>query len=77
MEIAITDLGIGISAENIEKLFRIDDSFHTSGTSMENGTGLGLLLCKEFVEKQGGQIFVESELGRGSRFSFTLPLLTD
>lgn len=71
--ISVSDTGIGISAENIRKLFRIDESYTTKGTDKEEGTGLGLILCKEFVEKHGGKIWVESDLGKGSTFKFTLP----
>ncbi len=72
VKVNVEDNGVGISPENIEKLFRIDINFSTKGTYDESGTGLGLLLCKEFVEKNGGKIFVESILGEGSTFSFTL-----
>lgn len=71
-EIQVIDQGIGIEKENIEKLFRVDLKFKSTGTSGEKGTGLGLLLCKEFVEINGGQIKVESEINKGSVFSFTL-----
>jgi PAS domain S-box-containing protein len=71
--ISITDSGIGISAENIKKLFRIDEYFSTTGTAGEGGTGLGLIICKEFVEKNKGVITIESELGTGTTFTFTLP----
>jgi len=74
LEISIVDTGIGISEENIKKLFRIDEYFSTSGTAGENGTGLGLIICKEFVEKNGGQIKISSELAVGTTFSFTLPM---
>jgi len=74
-EINISDNGIGISEENIPKLFKIDESYTTVGTEREKGTGLGLILCKEFVEKNGGIIKVKSELGKGSTFSFNLPTL--
>lgn len=69
----IEDTGVGISNENIDKLFsgRI---FTTRGTKGEKGTGFGLMLCKDFVELNGGQIWVESELGKGSKFYFTMPL---
>ncbi len=72
-EIQIIDQGIGIDKENIDKLFRIDLKYKSSGTAGEKGTGLGLLLCKEFVEINGGQIKVESKFGEGSTFLFTLP----
>lgn len=76
LEVSITDTGVGIDPKNLESLFRIDSKFSKSGTDNEKGTGLGLILCKEFVEKQGGQIWAESEFGKGSKFSFTLPLVT-
>lgn len=73
-EIFVRDNGIGISKYNIPKLFRIDESYSTPGTNKEKGTGLGLLLCKEIVEKHGSELKVESELGQGSCFSFKLRL---
>jgi len=73
IKIFIQDNGVGIDQDNIHKLFRIDESYTTSGTQKEKGTGLGLILCKEFVEKNGGKITVESTPGKGSTFSFTLP----
>ena len=69
----IADTGVGIDKDNISKLFGMNN-FSTAGTHSEKGTGLGLLLCKEFVEKNGGKIWVRSELGKGSAFSFSLPL---
>jgi signal transduction histidine kinase len=72
--ISVSDNGIGILPENIAKLFDISEVLTTKGTAGESGTGLGLLLCKEFVEKHGGKIWVESEVGSGSDFKFTLPL---
>ena len=72
-EISVTDNGVGIKPGNIEKLFKIETSFTTRGTENEKGTGLGLLLCKEFIEKHGCNIWVESEEGIGSTFYFTLP----
>ena len=74
VEISVIDTGIGISEENRKKLFRIDTNYTTKGTSDENGTGLGLILCKEFIEKSGGKIWIESEQGKGSTFKFTLPI---
>ena len=65
--------GIGIKKDTIEKLFRIEESRSTAGTKGEQGTGLGLLLCNDFVKKHGGHIWAESEYGKGSRFVFTLP----
>jgi PAS domain S-box-containing protein len=75
-EIAVKDNGVGISEENQKKLFRIDTKFQTDGTAYEAGTGLGLILCKEFVEENGGTIYCSSEEGKGTRFFFTLPLQT-
>jgi signal transduction histidine kinase len=73
IEVSITDTGIGIKPENQDKLFRIDVNYSTHGTANEGGTGLGLILCKEFINKNGGKIWVESEFGKGSIFKFTLP----
>lgn len=71
--ISVKDTGIGISDTDLAKLFRIDSNHTTLGTSEEKGTGLGLILCKEFVERNGGKIWVESKVGEGSTFSFTVP----
>jgi signal transduction histidine kinase len=73
-EISIIDNGIGISKKTINDLFRIDKKVSSLGTGNEQGTGLGLILCKEFAEKHGGKIWVESEEGSGSKFSFTIPI---
>ena len=73
IKITAQDSGIGISKENIERLFRIDSNHTTLGTNKERGTGLGLALCKELVEKNRGKIWVESEPGKGTKFIFTLP----
>ncbi len=71
--ISIEDNGVGMSEESKKKIFRIDTLHSTYGTMDEKGSGLGLLLCKEFVEKQGGIITFESELDKGTVFTFTLP----
>jgi len=71
--IEITDTGLGMADAMREKLFRIDTTTSTRGTENEQGTGLGLLLCKDFVEKNGGTIWADSQPGRGSTFSFTIP----
>ncbi len=72
VEICISDTGVGISSENIKKVFAIDEKFTSKGTNNEDGTGLGLILCKEFVEKNEGHICIESEIDKGSSFYFTL-----
>jgi PAS domain S-box-containing protein len=72
--ISVSDNGIGIPPENLSKLFDISEVLTTKGTAKETGTGLGLLICKEFVEKHGGKIWVESEVSKGSNFKFTLPI---
>lgn len=72
--ISIEDNGIGISQDDLDKIFNIGVRYTTQGTDKEMGTGLGLILCKEMIEKQGGNIWVESELGSGSTFKFTLPM---
>jgi Signal transduction histidine kinase len=74
VEISVSDNGIGMKNETMAKLFRLDGNLSTRGTENEKGTGLGLFLCKEFVEKHGGRIWVESEYGKGSTFKFTLPI---
>ena len=71
--ISVSDNGIGIPPENLAKLFNISEVLTTKGTSEETGKGLGLLLCKEFVEKHGGKIWVESVVEKGSTFRFTIP----
>jgi signal transduction histidine kinase len=72
--IVISDNGVGMDQETKSKVFHVA-SGSTKGTASEEGSGLGLILCKEFVEKHGGKIWVESEAGKGSDFTFTVPLL--
>lgn len=72
--ISVTDTGVGMSATAMQKLFKIGTKHSTLGTAKEKGTGLGLILCKDFVEKNGGTINVESTEGVGSKFYFTLPM---
>lgn len=76
-EISIQDNGIGIKPEDLDKLFRIDIKHTTLGTNQEKGTGLGLILCKELVEKCGGKIAVDSEFGKGTVISFTVRKFKD
>ncbi|WP_430811030.1 MULTISPECIES: two-component regulator propeller domain-containing protein [unclassified Carboxylicivirga] len=71
-KVSVCDSGVGISADDQQHLFSIDKKIKTEGTEGEKGTGLGLIICKEFIEKNGGRIGVESEAGRGSIFWFTL-----
>ncbi len=69
----ISDTGVGMTPEVINNLFKIDENTSTPGTNDEQGTGLGLILCKEFVEKNGGDLKVTSEVGTGSEFIISLP----
>jgi ligand-binding sensor domain-containing protein/signal transduction histidine kinase len=75
-EIYVKDTGVGIPEGTLDKIFRIDSNVSTRGTEGEKGTGLGLVLCKEFVEMHGGKIWVYSEVGKGSEFGFSIPLST-
>lgn len=74
VEIIVKDNGKGMSKRDIDKLFRIDQSYSTPDTENEKGSGLGLILSKEFIEKHGGQIIIKSEPDKGSEFSFTVPV---
>ncbi len=74
VEISIIDNGVGISKEKINNLFKIDKNTSTKGTKNESGTGLGLIICKEFIEKNNGKIWAESDGISGSVFSFSLPI---
>ena len=73
IEIIVSDIGIGMTKEISRTLFRIDDHFSTPGTLNEKGSGLGLILCKDFIEMHDGKIWVESQPDKGSRFIFTIP----
>ncbi len=72
--VTVSDTGVGISAENMNKLFRFEEQLRTEGTDKERGSGLGLVLCREIIDRSNGRIWAESTEGEGSRFSFTLPL---
>ncbi|MBN1990148.1 MAG: PAS domain-containing protein [Bacteroidales bacterium] len=71
--VSIADTGVGIPKSKIDKIFRVDGNVKSKGTANEPGTGLGLILCREFVQKNGGTIWVDSQEGKGSTFSFSLP----
>jgi len=73
VQISVTDNGVGIPSESLENLFKIKNTFSTVGTSNEKGTGLGLIICKEFILTNGGDLWAESEQDKGSKFIFTLP----
>jgi signal transduction histidine kinase len=72
-EVRVTDTGVGISKEEVQHLFKLDSSVKRNGTNNEDGTGLGLILCYEFIQKHNGTIAVESEPGKGSSFYFIIP----
>lgn len=71
--ISVKDNGVGINKDSLGKIFQLAENITTLGTDNEKGTGLGLILCKEFIENHGGKFSVESEEGKGSRFYFTIP----
>jgi len=75
MIVSVKDNGVGIDDKDKGKLFRIDQIYSRSGTLKEKGTGLGLILCKDFIEKHGGKIWFESEKGVGSTFYFSIPIV--
>jgi len=77
LEVIVRDQGVGMSQENADKLFRIDAKYKSPGTLGEKGTGLGLILCKAFVESNKGRIWCESQEGKGSTFHFTIPASAD
>jgi two-component system sensor histidine kinase/response regulator len=74
VKVSVKDNGLGMDATLVEKLFRLEEGFSTAGTSGEAGSGLGLILCKEFVERNNGNLSIESEPGKGSNFIFTVPI---
>jgi ligand-binding sensor domain-containing protein/signal transduction histidine kinase len=76
VQVAVKDEGVGISENDLKKLFRVDQNLSREGTKGESGTGLGLILCKEYITKHEGKIWAESEEGKGSVFYFTLPHYT-
>ncbi len=73
VEARVADTGVGISDRGQKRIFKLDQKYKTDGTAGESGSGLGLILCQELIEKNGGKIWVESEKGKGSIFKFTLP----
>jgi PAS domain S-box-containing protein len=73
LQVAVSDNGVGMKDEVLAKLFKIDEHITTKGTEKEKGTGLGLILCKEFIEKHNGKIWAESTQGEESKFKFTIP----
>ena len=73
IKVTISDNGLGMNKETLKRLFKVGTKQSTLGTAQEKGTGLGLIICKDFVERNGGTIDVDSELGKGSRFYFTVP----
>ena len=76
-EIIIIDQGVGIPAGDVNKLFQIEEKYKSVGTAGEKGTGLGLVLCKEFIDKNGGEIWCKTREGSGTEFHFTVPKDTD
>ena len=73
IEISVMDIGIGMDKDMIDNLFRLGVSTNRQGTEGETSTGLGLLICKDYIEKHGGEFWAESEIGKGSTFRFTIP----
>lgn len=75
IELSLRDTGLGISSQNLKKIFKIDSPFTTLGTAEEKGTGLGLIICQEMVDKNGGQMWIDSELNKGTTVRFTVPAM--
>jgi signal transduction histidine kinase len=76
VETSVIDTGVGIPPDKIDNIFNDEATIKTKGTENESGTGLGLILCKEFIAKHNGKIYVSSELDKGSKFTFTLPRIS-
>lgn len=74
LDVSVSDNGVGIEYERIQKLFQLNEIYSTLGTEREKGTGLGLILCKEFIEKHNGKIWVESTINKGSVINFSIPI---
>jgi signal transduction histidine kinase len=74
VKMSVQDTGVGMSQANIDRLFRLDSNHSTPGTEKEKGSGLGLIICQEMVERNGGQIWVKSEVGQGTAVEFTVPI---
>jgi signal transduction histidine kinase/Tfp pilus assembly protein PilF len=75
IEVSVIDSGVGIPDNKLDKLFNIDNELKAKGTENEAGTGLGLILCKEFIDKHNGSIYATSEINKGSKFTFTIPAI--
>lgn len=75
LTLSVKDSGVGIKDNDLKKLFSLKESFSSRGTNNEEGTGLGLILCKDFIEKIGGTLSIESSEGKGSIFAFTIPTI--
>lgn len=75
LDVSVSDNGVGIEYERIQKLFQLNEIYSTLGTEREKGTGLGLILCKEFIEKHNGRIWVESTINEGSVINFSIPII--
>ncbi|HMQ51218.1 MAG TPA: tetratricopeptide repeat-containing sensor histidine kinase [Anaerolineae bacterium] len=73
-EVWVSDTGVGLNPKDLDKLFRGEELYHTAGTAQEKGTGLGLIICKEMIERNGGQLSVDSKLNQGATFRFTVPV---
>ncbi|MBN1798089.1 MAG: hypothetical protein JW822_05915 [Spirochaetales bacterium] len=74
IQISVSDTGVGIKTKDMEKLFKLDSDYKKKGTEKESGTGLGLILCKEFIDMHHGRIWVESDFGKGTTFNFSIPV---